>query len=755
MKRRISILLICTLLLSFVPQSLVYASAVTDNDIMPLLSELDIMKGDPNGNLRLDDYVSRAEFTKVAVAASSYRNMVSKTLAISPFRDVLSTHWAAPYIEAAVSNGICTGYPDGKFKPDITVSYEEAVTMFLKLLGYTDQDFGISWPYGQIGIAEKIGLCDGITKNVGEALTRRDVSKLCYNLLNTNSKNSSVDYITTLDYKIIEDVILVATSKEDSSVGSGKINTSAGLFKIDGKFDDNNVGKKGDIVVKNTDEMVSFIPDEQTVKRYNIYQVLDSDIVVMENGKMESLDIDKNLSVYNKSNKMTFSSMLSGVSAGDVLVTYSNSNGVLDYGMIKTDELEGPYTYTDASFLSSLGLSSAVVTRDGSPSTIASLQKNDIMYYSVPLNTVWSYSSKVTGVYEKALPNKDTPTSVQISGKTYKIESATAFNKLSSSGSFEYGDTITVMLGKSNEIADVMAPSTQGTVYGYLVETGTKELIASDTSKYVNNYVKLALPDGNVYEYTVDMDYKDYVNKIVKLIFHAGTATVSVVNNQSAVSGTVNWSSKTLGNYILAADVNILDVYSSSISKVSKYASVYPQRIDGVNLSAANILFVNTNTKNEITDIILNNVTGDIYSYGVVKDVNDLSGKAFVAGSYTYMIDGVEKTVTTSGKAYNITSGDPSKFMFTPSGAIDSIQALTKLDGTVSDVTESYITINSMKYLLSDKVSVYKKDKNFDYTMIPISQIMNSSAYTLTPYYDKSQSSGGRIRIIIAEEKKK
>ena len=32
---------------------------------------------------------------------------------------------------------------------------------------------------------------------------------------------------------------------------------------------------------------------------------------------------------------------------------------------------------------------------------------------------------------------------------------------------------------------------------------------------------------------------------------------------------------------------------------------------------------------------------------------------------------------------------------------------------------------------------------------------MNSSAYTLTPYYDKSQSSGGRIRIIIAEEKKK
>ena len=48
-----------------------------DEDIMSLLSELNIMVGDDDGNLRLDDNVSRAEFAKIAVASSSYKDTVA------------------------------------------------------------------------------------------------------------------------------------------------------------------------------------------------------------------------------------------------------------------------------------------------------------------------------------------------------------------------------------------------------------------------------------------------------------------------------------------------------------------------------------------------------------------------------------------------------------------------------------------------------------------------------------------------------
>ena len=104
-----------------------------DEDIMSLLSELNIMVGDDDGNLRLDDNVSRAEFAKIAVASSSYKDTVATGLKVSPFKDVTYTHWSAPYIKAAVSAGIAEGYVDSTFRPDNTVSYEEALTMVLKV----------------------------------------------------------------------------------------------------------------------------------------------------------------------------------------------------------------------------------------------------------------------------------------------------------------------------------------------------------------------------------------------------------------------------------------------------------------------------------------------------------------------------------------------------------------------------------------------------------------------------------------------
>ena len=162
-----------------------------DEDIMSLLSELNIMVGDDDGNLRLDDNVSRAEFAKIAVASSSYKDTVATGLKVSPFKDVTYTHWSAPYIKAAVSAGIAEGYVDSTFRPDNTVSYEEALTMVLKVLGYTTQDFGDSWPYGQMGLANSLEITKNVNAEQGEALTRRQVARLIYNTLDTKIKDNT------------------------------------------------------------------------------------------------------------------------------------------------------------------------------------------------------------------------------------------------------------------------------------------------------------------------------------------------------------------------------------------------------------------------------------------------------------------------------------------------------------------------------------------------------------------------------------
>ncbi len=207
MKKFTAILILTAMCLS---SFTAFAEWTNEEDIMTLLSELEIMQGDPDGNYRLDNFVSRAECTKMAVMASAYKNSVAAGIKTSPFYDVPASHWASAYIQIAVSKGLCKGYIDSTFRPDGTVLFEEAITIYLKILGYTDDDFGSSWPYGQVGIAKQIELTKGISKGIGEYLDRRDMMYLTYNLLNTNPKGGNSDYINTLDYRIIDDVILVA-----------------------------------------------------------------------------------------------------------------------------------------------------------------------------------------------------------------------------------------------------------------------------------------------------------------------------------------------------------------------------------------------------------------------------------------------------------------------------------------------------------------------------------------------------------------
>ena len=103
-KKIISLLLILLMTAGCLP-----AAAEEPSDLTWLVSALDIMKGDPDGNFRLYDNVTRAEFTKIAIAASDYRNAVAAGMTVSPFYDVSYSHWAAPYIQLAVSNKLVNG----------------------------------------------------------------------------------------------------------------------------------------------------------------------------------------------------------------------------------------------------------------------------------------------------------------------------------------------------------------------------------------------------------------------------------------------------------------------------------------------------------------------------------------------------------------------------------------------------------------------------------------------------------------------
>ena len=95
-----------------------------------------------------------------------------------------SGHWARGYINLAVtinlgaaSDGtggtkLIRGMGNGTFQPDRAITYAEAVTILIRMLGYSDADAGMLWPKGYLDLAAKIGLTGGLSLTANQSLTR-------------------------------------------------------------------------------------------------------------------------------------------------------------------------------------------------------------------------------------------------------------------------------------------------------------------------------------------------------------------------------------------------------------------------------------------------------------------------------------------------------------------------------------------------------------------------------------------------------
>lgn len=816
-----------------------FAAWDTDENVLSLLNGLKIMQGDGNGDYRLEDSVSRAEFAKVVVAASAAKDTVATGLLISPFRDVKYTDWFAPYVQAAVSGGLCKGYIDGTFHPNDTVSYEEALTMLLKALGYTDDDFGVSWPYGQIGMAQSLEITKNVNSSMGEPLTRGQVARLVYNTLNTKQKNSVSKLIAIFDCKITEGVTIIASHNEDSSLGTDKIYTSIGILETNDNFNSDFVGRQGAIVTKNDDDFVAFTPRDQSEETYTVTNIIGKDLVL--DGQI--YDINENTTAYYKSQSMTYDTIAAKANKGDSVKIVKSSGGSVDcivlipnqsgstgvnnldryviysllqnavvcykdggfrqidvkdtttcykdtmqstYGAVKSDmemgdilyvkmngdtvdyvsyekgTMEGPVKVTSSSWMSQFATNASTqVMRDGNKVSSSSILTNDIVYFSKDLNMILAYTDKVTGIYESASPTKDAPTSIKLSGKEYKIESVEAFNALSSSGSFKIGDTITVLLGRSGEIAGVVTASETAATnkVGYVTGYGTKTFTNNLGQEYTGYYVRLAGTDGVESEYEVsNSGSSSYLGRVCKVTFKDGKATLNGTSGSANVSGVV--SGYKIGSTPLSENARIIDTVISKTYEVSSYQRIYPQRLNGIDIKSSKVLYCEKNAAGEITDLILNDVTGDAYPYGIVydKSSNIISHKDETDSTKTTQeVTGESYTLDFGGTklSYNlirkIAKGTPI-YAFISNNTVNQIQELKAYSGRISSLTHTTAQINNQNYTLSDKVLVYKKDRSLNILQITLDDAINGN-YQLTAYYDKAESDGGRIRVIIAQDK--
>ena len=561
-KRIITLMLALIFAVSLVTGT--YAKAA-DDDAQRLLGVLGIMNGDENGNLNLDRYVTRAEFSKMLVTASTYKDSISTSAISTGFSDVEASHWAAPYIRVAANNKWIYGYSDGTFAPSSNIKLEEAATMLLRILGYTSSDVTGVYPSGQLALYESLDLDEGVSASRGEIITRRDCQKLFVNLLNAKTKSGQV-YAQTLGYSLGSDgKIDIYKTVSDKMTGPYVIENGISDIPVNVNgytvYRDDKTVSTADIELY---DVVYYSEALKTVWVYNDTVTGTYDAAVLsgslptsvtvgsKNYSFEESEAAKSMSVYGEFAKDDAVTLLLGKDGGIVKVLDAadyHSTDTDDYLDIVNGTLDGPYVYTGEalSFMSD----SVKYIKESAEIKSSELKEYDVLYYSKVANTVWVYRDAVTGKYNAAIPSVSSPTSVTVGSKSYSIETSEAAYDLSFMGKFEPDDMVTLLLGKDGGVAAV-----------YSID----EYMHNDDDNYMD-----------LIESTLDGPY------IVKSTYAAlGLPTSGVSVTRNNVSSSIS-------------EIKLYDVVY--YSKVAKTVIVYSKTVSGTYMSAT----PNANNPSQIT----------------------------------------------------------------------------------------------------------------------------------------------------------
>ena len=306
-----------------------------------VLQALDIMNGDGDGKFRPDDTIKRSEVTKMAVLAMGLGDAAESAKGTSQFPDVPQDHWANGFINVATAQNLVVGYDTGYFLPDKEITYAEAMTIFVRAMGYEvyAQSKG-GFPQGYIVAGSNNGLTKNVQGSNASPISRGNVAFMTVNALDAKMMEQTgfgddAKWEVT-DKTLLKDVLEVTkdagqvTAVEGTSLTSD-MGLDKGQIKIGDKtfetaYNMNNLlgyevtyyakeNARGDMEVilalpeenknktleissdlvsgitdKGSYKAISYLKDEDSSKLS--YATLDLEPTMIYNGKYEALDYD-------------------------------------------------------------------------------------------------------------------------------------------------------------------------------------------------------------------------------------------------------------------------------------------------------------------------------------------------------------------------------------------------------------------------------------------------------------------------------
>lgn len=266
-KKMMSLALAIALALSLSPAAFAAGSFTDVRDAetarnVEVLRLMGVVGGDRNGDFRPGSNLTRAEFCKMAIELLGDGGEILRYRSRTIFPDVRATHWAAGYINYAANYTLASGgeqgsarlirgLPDGTFAPNRDITFGEAVTILMRILGYSDEMSGGIWPRGYIDLAAANGVVQGVNLSGGAAITRAQAAQLFVNALGAKTA-SGADFLGNKSE---------LTTLLWIDAGTGKMRTTDGSYSMARpKTSTALTGSRGYVLFDDEKRALTFLP---------------------------------------------------------------------------------------------------------------------------------------------------------------------------------------------------------------------------------------------------------------------------------------------------------------------------------------------------------------------------------------------------------------------------------------------------------------------------------------------------------------
>lgn len=238
------------------------------------LGALDIMIGDAEtGLFRPDDSIKRSEFAKVAVETMGLGDLAEASKGKTKYPDVVDNHWASGYINIATQQGVVIGDDENNFRPDDSITYAEAMTILVRIIGHEPAALNKGgFPGGYVTVGTQNGISKNAIANDNEPVSRGVVAQMTFNSLTVKMMEQtgfgSNEKYEVVDKTLLKDVLSVSKLTDQvTAIGQSSLTGQSNLK-------DNEV-RIGDSVYDVSDKAIAAI---RNLLGYNVtYYVREED----------------------------------------------------------------------------------------------------------------------------------------------------------------------------------------------------------------------------------------------------------------------------------------------------------------------------------------------------------------------------------------------------------------------------------------------------------------------------------------------